>query len=149
MKTQNCLLKWVSLIQQILFLYAAKSRSMDKMYFHFNYLSLYPLSLLVMCVRRNVQKVLSPKFFKKKTNLLMCVCSFVSSSDPMNCSPPGSSVHGISQARLLVWVAIFYSRVSCTSRRQTWVSWVSFICRRTLYHYTSWVRKIPVNNCVS
>ena len=26
--------------------------------------------------------------------------------DPMNCNPPGSSVHGISQARILAWVAI-------------------------------------------
>ena len=26
--------------------------------------------------------------------------------DPMNCSPPGSSVHGISQARIPGWVAI-------------------------------------------
>ena len=30
--------------------------------------------------------------------------------DPMNCSPPASSVHGISQARLLEWVAISFSR---------------------------------------
>ena len=30
--------------------------------------------------------------------------------DPMDCSPPGSSVHGISQARILVWVAIFLGR---------------------------------------
>ena len=28
----------------------------------------------------------------------------------MNCSPPGSSVHGISQARILEWVAISFSR---------------------------------------
>ena len=28
--------------------------------------------------------------------------------DPMNCSPPGSSVHGISQARILEWVAICF-----------------------------------------
>ena len=28
------------------------------------------------------------------------------SCDPMNCSPPGSSVHGILQARILEWVAI-------------------------------------------
>ena len=28
----------------------------------------------------------------------------------MDCSPPGSSVHGISQARILDWVAIFFSR---------------------------------------
>ena len=30
--------------------------------------------------------------------------------DPMDCSPPGSSVHGILQARTLEWVAISYSR---------------------------------------
>ena len=29
--------------------------------------------------------------------------------DPMDCSPPGSSVHGISQARMLACVAISYS----------------------------------------
>jgi len=28
----------------------------------------------------------------------------------MDCSPPGSSVYGISQARILEWVAIFFSR---------------------------------------
>ena len=30
--------------------------------------------------------------------------------DPMDCSPPGSSVHGILQARILVWMAIPFSR---------------------------------------
>ena len=30
-------------------------------------------------------------------------------SDPMTCSPPGSSVHGIFQARVLVWGAIAFS----------------------------------------
>ena len=40
--------------------------------------------------------------------------------DPMYCSPPGSSVHGILQARILEWVAIFSSRGS--SRAQTCVS---------------------------
>ena len=30
--------------------------------------------------------------------------------DPMNCSPPGSSVHGILQARILEWIAIPFSR---------------------------------------
>ena len=34
--------------------------------------------------------------------------------DPMDCSPPGYSVHGISQARMLEWVAISFSRgLSC------------------------------------
>ena len=31
-------------------------------------------------------------------------------SDPMDCSPPGSSVHGIFQARALEWAAIAFSR---------------------------------------
>ena len=39
--------------------------------------------------------------------------------DPMDCSPPGSSVHGILQARLLEWVAISYSKGSSWPRDQT------------------------------
>ena len=35
--------------------------------------------------------------------------SHVRLCDPTDCSPPGSSVHGISQARILEWVAIFFS----------------------------------------
>ena len=42
--------------------------------------------------------------------------------DPMDCSLPGSSVHGILQARILKWVAIPFSRGSCPSRDWTWVS---------------------------
>ena len=34
-------------------------------------------------------------------------------SDPMDCSPPGSSVHGIFQARVLEWVAIAFSVRQC------------------------------------
>ena len=41
--------------------------------------------------------------------------------DPMDCSPPGSSVHGISQARILEWVAISFSRGSSQPRDQTCV----------------------------
>ena len=33
-------------------------------------------------------------------------------SDPMDCSPPGSSVHGIVQARVLEWGAIAFSRLN-------------------------------------
>ena len=32
--------------------------------------------------------------------------------DPVDCSPPGSSVHGILQARILEWVAVPFSRGS-------------------------------------
>ena len=39
--------------------------------------------------------------------------------DPMDCSPPGSSVHGILQARILEWVAMPSSRGSSKPRDQT------------------------------
>ena len=42
--------------------------------------------------------------------------------DPMNCSPSGSSVHGIFQARMLEWIAISFSRGSSRPRNQTRVS---------------------------
>ena len=42
--------------------------------------------------------------------------------NPMDCSPPGSSVHEILQARILKWVAIPFSRGSSQPRDQTRVS---------------------------
>ena len=44
--------------------------------------------------------------------------------DPMDCSPPGSSVHEILQARILEWVAILFSRGSTRPRDQTHVSYI-------------------------
>ena len=44
---------------------------------------------------------------------------------PMNCSPPGSSVCGISQARIQEWVAISFSRGSSQPRDQTHVSCIA------------------------
>ena len=41
-----------------------------------------------------------------------CAWSCPTLCNPVDCSPPGSSVHGISQARILEWVAITYSRGS-------------------------------------
>ena len=35
-------------------------------------------------------------------------------SDPMDCSPPGSSVHGIFQARVLEWAAIAFSEMNAS-----------------------------------
>ena len=45
--------------------------------------------------------------------------------DPMDCSPAGSSVHGISQARVLEWVAIYFSRGSSQPRDPTQVSCIA------------------------
>ena len=54
----------------------------------------------------------------------VCVCVFVAQScptlcDPTDCSPPGSSVPGIFQARMLEWVAISFSRGFSRPRDQT------------------------------
>ena len=42
--------------------------------------------------------------------------SYLTFCDPMDCSLPGSSVHGISQTRILEWVAIPFFRGSSLSR---------------------------------
>ena len=52
----------------------------------------------------------------------------------MDCSPSGFSVHGISQARILDWVAIFFSRVS--SQTQGSIPYLLH-CRRILYHWAT------------
>ena len=52
----------------------------------------------------------------KVTQLCPTLC------DPMDCSPPGSSIHGIFQARILEWVAISFSRRSSQPRDWTLVS---------------------------
>ena len=56
----------------------------------------------------------------------VCVCVCVSQlcptlSNPMDCSPPGSSVHGILQARVLECVAMPFSSGSSRPRNWTWV----------------------------
>ena len=58
--------------------------------------------------------------------------------NPIDCSPPGSSVHGILQARILEQVAISCSRGSSWPRDPTRVPCVSWIGRRILYHWTTW-----------
>ena len=45
--------------------------------------------------------------------------------NPLYCSPPGSFVHGILQARILRWVAYPFSRGSSQPRDQTWVSYTA------------------------
>ena len=48
--------------------------------------------------------------------------------DPMDCNPPGSSIHGILQARILGWVAISFSRESSQPRDWTQVSCIAGRC---------------------
>ena len=70
--------------------------------------------------------------------------SVVSLCDPMDCSPPDSSVHRIFQARILEWVAISYSRGSSQTRDWTHVSCVSWIGRWIFYHFCHEMESVQV-----
>ena len=95
-------------------------------------------------------------YVKVKVKLLSCVrlC------DPVDHSPPGSSVHGILQARILEWVDISFSRGSSWPRDRTQVSHIAGRCFnlwatreahdwyvaiwKPLYYWSSWI-----GGCVS
>ena len=67
------------------------------------------------------------------SSLWACTKSFQSCltlCDPMYCSPPGSSVHGILQAIMLEWIAMPFSRGSSQPRDWSCVSFVSCIAGR-------------------
>ena len=80
--------------------------------------------------------------------------------DPVDCSLPGSSIHGISQARLLEWVAISSfressqprdgTRVTCIGRRilYHWAAKGTLIIMYTLYViYTTYIFKMKILKC--
>ena len=74
--------------------------------------------------------------------------SYLTLCDLMDCSLPGSSVHGILQARILEWVAMHSSRGSSQPRDGTHVSCDSSIGRWILYYWSTWKawRVIILNN---
>ena len=77
---------------------------------------------------------------KREEIHVCCCCCLVAKScltlqDPMNCSLPVSSAHGIFQASTLQWDAIFPSRGASQLRDQTLISWIG---RHILYHWATW-----------
>ena len=98
------------------------------------------LSLLTMCVDSWVTTEFKCVFGLLSFYFIVCVCSVA--SDPLGpCglySLPGSSVHGISQSRILEGVAHSYTRGSSQPRNQTHNSCISCIGRQFLYHYSIW-----------
>ena len=57
-------------------------------------------------------------------------------SDPMDCSSPGSSLHGIFQARVLEWVAIAFSKETLITDKES-------SCQPRRHGFSPWVRQIP------
>ena len=83
----------------------------------------------------------------KHTHVWICCWCLVTKSCPtlyelMDCSPPNSSVHGTSQARILEWVAISFSKGCPQSRDQTHASCIS---KWILYHGA--IGKAPHLDC--
>ena len=73
--------------------------------------------------------------------LVLVTQSCLTLCDPMDCSSPGSSIHGILQARILEWVAIPFSRGSF------WTQGSNpdlLHCRQILYHlsHTEWLDRV-------
>ena len=76
--------------------------------------SLPLVSLLIFLHSMNFMNVMTYIYYYNIIQSITCVhvCSVMCGCGPKDCSPPGSSVHGISQARILKQVAIFFSRGS-------------------------------------
>ena len=68
----------------------------------------------------------------------LCAQSCPTLCDPMDYSPPGSSIRVIFHARILEWVAISSSRGSSPPTDRTQVTCVSCIGRRVPYHCATW-----------
>ena len=81
--------------------------------------------------------------------VLSCAQLCLTLCDPMDDSLPGSSVHGIFQARILEWVVISFSRGSSQPRDWTHVSWASCIGQGLLHRFTTWeaIGYIHISSC--
>ena len=63
------------------------------------------------------------KEYEMNTRVLLLVARWcLTLCDPTDCGPPGSSVHGILQGRILEWIAISFSRESSQPRHRSFVS---------------------------
>ena len=70
-------------------------------------------------------KKLAFKIFLKNREKVLVAQPCPTLCNPMDCSLPGSSVHGILQARILEWIAIPFFRGSSWSRDQTQISCIA------------------------
>ena len=109
--------------------------------------------LIQICGRRNnglsKSTSLTCEYIIAWAEETLCACMLTCFSrvwlcDPVDCSSPGSSVHGIFQARILEWVAIPFSRESSQFRGETWVSSVSCTGRQVLYHQLHFTDTIKI-----
>ena len=82
----------------------------------------------------------------------MCAMSLQSCPtlcNTMDCSPPGSSVSRIVQARILECVAMPSSRGSCRPRDQTWLSCITGSFLHSVGFFTHWPTRETVHNAIT
>ena len=94
-------------------------------------------------LREGVGGLWSPAAMVLNQHVLSTLTLWVTQScltlcSPVDCSPPGSSVHGILQARILEWFAKPSSRGSSWPRDQTHVCYVSCIAGKFFTTSTTW-----------
>ena len=94
--------------------------------------------LRVAVLQRKGGDALSWECIRVCTGVCSVSKSYLTLWDPMDCNPPGSSVHGIFQARILEGIAISSSRGSSQPRDQTCICCVSCIGRQIVYHWATW-----------
>ena len=86
------------------------------------------------CEVRAVDMVIFSPDYELRLSVCVCVCVCESCSpvlcNPMDCSPPGSPIHEILQARTLEWVAMPFSRDLTSSGMEASL----LHCRQILYH---------------
>ena len=101
MKSNNLIKKWPQKLNRHFFF---QRRQMNSQQVHEK----------VLNISKSSEKYKSRPWRVNTSYLLECCCLVTklcpALCDSMDCRPPGSSVHGISQARILKWVAISFSR---------------------------------------
>ena len=90
-----------------------------RVYFHVKMIFYFLTNGLIIEVFTHVDK--QSLFFVPSCGRAKSLQSCLTLCDPLDCSPPGSSVHGIIQVRILEWVAMSSSRESSQPRDQTCV----------------------------
>ena len=95
----------------------------------YRYIKLNVITIKIIC------HLFSSFLSKRKDCCCLVSKSWLTLWNPVDCSLPGSSVHGVSQARMLEWTAVSYSRGSSWPRNGTCISCTGGYI---LYHWATW-----------
>ena len=93
--------------------------------------------LVRVCLIPRVQRRPSAGHGSIENKHEQCAQSSLTLQDPMDCSPPGSSVHGIFQVKNIRAGYHFLLRGSSWPKNWTWVSYISCTGRQILYRWAT------------